>query len=70
MLRGINRQNIFHDNEDKQQFYEILELCKGLDYFELYAFCLMSNHVHLLLKIGDSPIRDMGTVLRLDFIFN
>ena len=50
MLRGINRQTIFEDDEDNEKFLEILGLCKTLSGFELYSYCLMGNHIHILLK--------------------
>ena len=56
MVRGINRQNIFEDDEDRYKYLEILKICKEVSAFELPAFCLMSNHVHLLIKVGDEPL--------------
>lgn len=54
MIRGINRQNLFEDDEDRYRFIEILKECKDISGYELYAFCLMTNHVHMLLReIGD-----------------
>jgi putative transposase len=50
ILRGINRQTIFKDKEDALQFLWTLEKYKQKSEFKLYAYCLMSNHVHLLLK--------------------
>jgi len=50
MLRGINKQTIFFDNEDNEKFLQVIEECKGISEFELYGYCLMGNHVHLLLK--------------------
>jgi len=50
MIRGINRSGIFYDVEDKNKFLEILEKVKGEAKFELYAYCLMGNHAHFLLK--------------------
>jgi len=52
MLRGINRQDIFEDDEDRQKFMETLRQYKEKIGYELYGYCLMSNHVHLLLKEG------------------
>ena len=49
MIRGINRYDIFHDEEDYQRFLETLLRIKGSDNYEIYAYCLMSNHVHLIL---------------------
>ena len=56
MLRGINRQTIFEDFEDHEKFLQILEDCKAISEFELYGYCLMGNHVHLLLKEGKESL--------------
>lgn len=48
VMRGINRQDIFYDDEDYQHFLEIIERVKT-DRFEVFGYCLMSNHVHLLI---------------------
>ena len=47
MLRGINRQDIFEDDGDRHYFMTTLRASKEASGFKLYAFCLMSNHVHL-----------------------
>lgn len=56
MIRGINRQIIFEDNEDMYVFMTALKRCKELSDFKLYAFCLMPNHVHLLMKTNQEPL--------------
>ena len=50
MLRGINKQRLFEDDEDNEYFLNILGACKEISEYRLYAYCLMGNHVHLLLK--------------------
>lgn len=50
MLRGIDRQSIFQENEDRERFLWILGECKGISQFRLYTYCLMDNHIHLLLR--------------------
>jgi REP element-mobilizing transposase RayT len=66
ILRGINRQDIFLDDEDFASAIENLEKCKpGIckttwidgkqtavieGSFKLYGYCLMTNHIHLLVK--------------------
>ena len=50
MLRGIDRNNIFLDKEDMERFLQILIKVKATSVFELYGYCLMDNHVHLLIK--------------------
>ena len=51
MLRGIDRQQIFEDTEDYFRFLDIVRECREECEFKLYAYCLMGNHVHLLLKV-------------------
>ena len=50
VLRGINRQDIFNDGEDYIRFLETLAKKKAEDQFEVYGYCLMSNHIHLLIR--------------------
>ena len=65
MLRGINRQDIFEDDEDYTQFLRVLHaLVKRNDEngfpqpprCTIYAYCMMSNHVHLLIRERDESI--------------
>ena len=56
MLRGINRQNIFEEDEDRQRFIETIGYYKAISKYELYGFCLMNNHIHLLVKETEESI--------------
>lgn len=65
MLRGVNKQRIFEWVEDYNAFLKILEKSMRTnthgdpserDNFELYAYCLMDNHVHLLIHVTDQPL--------------
>lgn len=56
MLRGINRQQIFEDDEDRQRFLDTLQNYKDLCGYTIYAYCLMGNHIHLLLKEGKEDL--------------
>src|SRR6056297_72355 len=50
ILRGINRQTIFEDDEDAVKFLQTLEKYKQENEYEIYAYCLMGNHIHILIK--------------------
>lgn len=56
MLRGVNRQTIFEEEEDRIIFLEILKKYKNISKYQLYSYCLMDNHVHLLLKELEEPL--------------
>lgn len=50
MIRGINRQDIFEDNEDKEKFIQTIAVYKDKCNFQVYGYCLMNNHIHLLIN--------------------
>ena len=52
MLRGINRQRIFNDDEDYEKFLLTLKKYRDICGYSLLCYCLMPNHVHLLLQEG------------------
>ena len=52
MMRGINHQNIFEEQEDYYQFLTTLDVMAQ----SLYAYCLMSNHIHLLIREREDTI--------------
>ena len=56
MLRGINRQDIFEEDEDRIRFLNTIIRCKEASGFRLHAFVLMSNHAHFLIEPADEPL--------------
>lgn len=60
MARGIEGQDIFRDDQDRENFLQRLDAgVKSSGGPQLYAWALMSNHFHLLLRSGDgllSPV--------------
>lgn len=49
MVRGINKQDIFFDNFDKEKFIREIELTKEKYKYKIYAYVIMNNHVHLVI---------------------
>ncbi len=56
MVRGINKAAIFRDDEDKSRFLERLGQNVTEGKCTVYAWVLMSNHVHILFKSGKEGI--------------
>ena len=52
--RGNNRDLVFFDDGDKRRYFELLKKYAEKWDGVLLAYCLMSNHVHLLVK----PVKD------------
>lgn len=49
LLRGITEVTLFSDDEDRMRFLNQLKEC-ALEYgIELHAYCLMEDHIHLLI---------------------
>lgn len=49
ILRGNAKQDIFLDKQDYLKFLKELDRTKEKYQYDLYAYCLMTNHVHMLL---------------------
>jgi REP element-mobilizing transposase RayT len=63
MLRGINRQEIFEEKEDYLFFLNLIKKAKEKCSFELLAYCLMDNHVHLLMMEADNSISEIIRII-------
>jgi REP element-mobilizing transposase RayT len=61
MVRGINKSSIFEDDQDRARFVERLGQIVIEAKCSIYAWVLMSNHVHILFKSGR---RDISWVMR------
>ncbi len=61
IIRGIERKKIFHDNADKSDFLVRLGQILPESATSCYAWALLPNHTHLLLRTGTTPI---ATVMR------
>ncbi|MFH0838719.1 MAG: transposase [Candidatus Omnitrophota bacterium] len=65
ILRGNNRSAIFYNDKDRRFFIECLKAAKEKTKSKIYAYCFMTNHVHLFLEpsskdgIGDM-IQSLG----------
>jgi REP element-mobilizing transposase RayT len=56
ICRGIEGQNIFWDDADHNDFLQRLEKILPETNTPCYAWALLPNHFHLLLKTGNAPI--------------
>ncbi|MCJ8501925.1 transposase [Desulfatitalea alkaliphila] len=56
IVRGIARQKIFDDDADRDAFLERLGAIIQESHTQCYAWALIPNHFHLLLKTGATPI--------------
>ena len=59
--RGNNRAPVFHEDEDYAAFLRAIGDLKQRRPFAFYGYCLMPNHVHLLIRPHETPISGRGT---------
>lgn len=67
IARGNQRQNIFADDSDKTTYLDLLIRYKERCKFILYAYVLMSNHVHLLIETPESPLSKIMQMLSFTY---
>lgn len=56
MVRGNNKETVLLDDLQKNKYLSILTRYKKMFDFKLYAFCIMDNHVHLLVEVNETPL--------------
>jgi len=56
IIRGIERRKIFKDDQDKEQFFDRMAMLVPETQTVCYAWALMSNHAHFLLRSGSDGI--------------
>lgn len=61
ILRGVNKEYIFKGEGDKKKFIDILKQYKEISGYKVYGYCLMDNHIHLLIQEGEE---DISTIMK------
>ena len=56
IARGNQRRKTFLSDDDYRAYLERLENYRAKFRVRIYAYCLMPNHVHLLLETGSAPL--------------
>lgn len=51
ITRGNQKQLVFREAQDYKEYLHLLSKYKKQYDFKLYCFCLMPNHVHLIMQI-------------------
>ncbi len=56
IVRGNERKAVFRDDRDRERYLERLAHYREKFSFQLLAYCLMTNHVHLAIETGKVPL--------------
>jgi len=56
MIRGINKEKIFSKSAYKNKMLEIIrEIRENLEFY-IIGYCIMDNHLHLLIKVDEDKL--------------
>ena len=66
--RGNNKQDIFLDNEDREEYLVRLRHYQERYQMKVYAYCLMTNHIHLLIYDNNQDISRFMHGLSLSYV--
>ncbi len=69
ILKGIDNQDIFYDDQDRYVFLDnIVESRKKYTY-KLLAYCLMNNHVHMVIQVEDFLLSKAIQSLTIRYVY-
>ena len=72
IIKGIDESTIFYDDEDRNVFLNKLRISKKKYKYKVLAYCLMSNHVHLVISIENENLSKgiQSLIIRYASYFN
>lgn len=59
MIRGVNKEIIFKDDRDRRNFLHLLKYYKIKLNCNVHAYCLMDNHVHILIEDNNNKLGEL-----------
>jgi len=57
-VRGNHKENIFREENDFEKYLQLIEETMeyyGYDKYEIICYCLMDNHVHIVIEAKNEP---------------
>ncbi len=69
IVRGIGQQDIFHERADFQKYLDTMKKLSLETGVSVLGYCLMTNHVHLLLKEDDEDISAFMKRLNVSYAY-
>ena len=67
ILRGNAGDPIFFEDRDRYRFYLFLQQATEKFRCRIHGFCLMTNHIHLILQVADSPLSQIMQSISLRY---
>ena len=67
IVRGINKQDIFLDEQDNKKFIKEIKRVKEKYQFQIYAYALMKNHAHFIIYDVNNNLSSMMQSLSISY---
>lgn len=67
ILRGNADEPVFFQNRDRFKLYLFLQESVERFHYRIHGFCLMTNHIHLILQVTDTPLSQIMQNLSLRY---
>ena len=68
-IRGIDKQNIFFDDNDRFKFMDIIKDTKEKFNYDIYSYCLMDNHIHFVIYDKEQKISKIMQSIEISYAF-
>ena len=69
IVKGIDDQDVFYEDQDRRYFLnQILKLRKEINY-DIYSYCLMTNHIHIVVKIEEKFLSKLMQRLMIRYVY-
>jgi REP-associated tyrosine transposase len=67
MIRGINKEQIFNRVVHKNMIIEVIKNIREDIGFDVIAYCIMDNHLHLLIKANEDKLETLMKKLNIKY---
>lgn len=67
MSRSISEVDLFKDDSDRYEYISIIKKYQEMFKFEIYCYCFMSNHVHLIVDVNGADISSIMKSINLSY---
>lgn len=68
-IRGIDKQDIFFNECDRRKFIDIIKETKENYNYDIYSYCLMDNHVHLVIYDKEGKLSKIMQSIQISYAF-
>ena len=69
ILKGIDNQDIFYDNQDRYVFLENIKKSQKNYTYNVLAYCLMNNHVHMVIQVENDLLSKAIQSLTIRYVY-